>query len=324
MSKKGLLRQRSGLLLTVLLLAGCSGTPFHPTAIPPIPTPTTKLLGSPSGPQPGIWNATAEFGEFIFVVNSTGTGVNEYDFGGINIKTSDDEGYPIKDSKFGSMLDFIMIEGKFDSSTTASGTWKYLKKGGSGTWTAIWSHSAASTPKVSTAVPVSSPTSASPHPSPVPTNIAETYLSQFQPTLVELPFGEYSVGTFAFTSPYSEDPIREGDPIVIHNVKYSHGIFAHAPSRLVYDIGGTYEQLSATLGLVDLINNGVSCGDGVNFVVLLDGREIYRSNRLDMGSEPVDILLPIAGGYELTLTVENGGSDDSDCDWAIWGNPRLR
>ncbi len=173
-------------------------------------------------------------------------------------------------------------------------------------------------------MPISSPTPLDQSPTLVPTNRTAIYLSQFQPTLIELPFGEYSVGKFAFTSPYSEDPIREGDPIVIHSVEYSHGIFAHAPSRLMYDIGGKFEQLSATLGLVDLINNRISCGDGVNYVVLLDGQEIYRSNRLEMESKPVDILLPITGGYELALIVEDGGSDNIDCDWAIWGDPRLR
>jgi hypothetical protein len=162
---------------------------------------------------------------------------------------------------------------------------------------------------------------AEPSQTPVQTNTAVTYLSQFQPTVIELGYGKYSVGKFQFDSDDPADDIHYGDPIVFHGIEYTHGIFAHAPSRLVYNLGShRYVEFIATLGLVEKI----SCGDGVEFILLLDGKEIYRSEVLYPWSAPVDIRVPITDGSELTLLVDAGIQGDNRCDWAIWGDPRLR
>ncbi len=195
------------------------------------------------------------------------------------------------------------------------------------TWQAKWvgtlpPKSVVSQPTVKTVKPTETiePTS-----SYSPQGVEGTYLSKFTPLKVVLPFGKYSVGKFEFPSPYSEDSIRKGDPIVFNDTHYTQGIFAHAPSKLVYDIGGNnFTKLSAQLGLVDSINNGNRCGDGVNYVVLIDGKEVFRSRRLFIGSEIVNLEASISGGKELTLIVEDGGADDFNCDWAIWGDPILR
>ena len=110
-------------LLAVLVMSGCAPAPS------PAPTTTAK---------PGVWKATTNKNDtFTFVVNKKGTGINEYDFGGVNVKTDDEDGYPIKDSKFGSVLSGVTINGELTSYTTATGTWK--NDSGSGTWTAQWS-----------------------------------------------------------------------------------------------------------------------------------------------------------------------------------------
>lgn len=112
-------------------------------ALQPSHSPLQGGSSAPGGntavtPNSGAWEATTDWGTFRFVVNGAGTGVNEYDLPGSTITTTDPAGYPITSGKWGSSLSSITIQGQFDSSTTASGTWKYVGRGGSGTWTATW------------------------------------------------------------------------------------------------------------------------------------------------------------------------------------------
>jgi WD40 repeat protein len=150
---------------------------------------------------------------------------------------------------------------------------------------------------------------------------ATTYLSQLQPTSVELGYGTYSAGKFKFSSDDPADNVHYNDPIFLDGVESPHGIFAHAPSRLVYNLGShSYIEFSATVGLIDKI----SCGDGAEFIVLLDGEEIYRSGVRYPWSMLMDIHVPISGGSELTLIVDPGPDGNSDCDWGIWSDAGLR
>lgn len=144
------------------------------------------------------------------------------------------------------------------------------------------------------------------------------YLSELKPKKVSLGYGTYSVGTFKFSSGDAGDNLHYGDPILLAGVKYPHGIFAHAPSHLIFDIGGKYTELTATIGLIERIN----CGDGADFIIRLDGTEIYRSPTLSATSKPVNIQVSVAGGKELSLMADE--KDSWECDWAIWGDPYLR
>lgn len=179
------------------------------------------------------------------------------------------------------------------------------------------------------ASPAKTPTSPAPRPAKTPTSPAPsspspvgwTYLSEFKPTVVQLGYGTYSVGTFKFSSEDPADDVHTGDPIRMHGVDYPQGIFAHAPARFTYNIDGqSFSEFQATLGLIEKIN----CGDGVEFVLLLDGQEIYHSPRLQQWSTPLKIQVPLSAGSQLSLVVEMGDRSNKDCDWAIWGDPRLR
>jgi len=77
-----------GVIATVVIIAaaifvGCieKKTPITPTETPvlpltPMPTTTPITSPIPTLPMPGKWAASAEFGEFEFVVNKTGTGIS--------------------------------------------------------------------------------------------------------------------------------------------------------------------------------------------------------------------------------------------------------
>ena len=64
-----------------------------------------------------------------------------------------------------------------------------------------------------------------------------------------------------------------------------------------------------------------ACGDGAEFVVQLDGKDIFSSGMLSAFSDPLHLSLDITGGKELKLITLSGG--DNSCDWTIWGNPYL-
>lgn len=95
---------------------------------------------------------------------------------------------------------------------------------------------------------------------------------------------------------------------------YEKGIFAHAPSRLTFDLGGKWKSFSALAGL----QRG---GSSVVFVVRGDGRELFRSPLLQ-GEETREIRVNVAGVKTLELVCEDGG-DGSGSDWSVWFNPQL-
>ena len=144
------------------------------------------------------------------------------------------------------------------------------------------------------------------------------YLSELPPQSTTVGWGTFSIGNYEFTSSDPTDKINQGDPIVVHDVEYPHGLYAHAPSRLVYSLYGDFSQLEVTIGLVDWIE----CGDGVQFVILLDGNEIYRSPTMLASSMPIDVKVSVAGGRNLVLVADARATQH--CDWAIWGDPTLR
>lgn len=173
---------------------------------------------------------------------------------------------------------------------------------------------------------VPAPTLAVPtQPAPTPTTVkaaaTQVYLGDLTPTSTKVGWGKYSVGKFTFTSEEPEDNIHAGDPIAFHGVQYPHGIFAHAPSRLAFDLSSyNFTELTATLGMVEHI----ACGDGAIFIVQVDGVEVYRSKLMFSMSQPVEMTAPVKGGKELVLKVDMGELMDFECDWAIWGDPILR
>lgn len=191
--------------------------------------------------------------------------------------------------------------------TTASGEYRVYvcgkdwEENPTATWQAEWESS-----DMPASIPTLKPTA------------RQVYLSSLTPTYVSVGFGEYSVGTYAFTSEDPTDNIHEGDAIVMHGVAYPHGILAHGPSRIDFDLGDNdYEMLTATVGLLDWIN----CGNGATFVVLVDGEEWYRSPAMLGQDEPQSVEVPIFGSRGLSLIVDDNG--ELSCDMAVWGDPIL-
>ncbi|RYX84122.1 DUF3472 domain-containing protein [bacterium] len=95
---------------------------------------------------------------------------------------------------------------------------------------------------------------------------------------------------------------------------YEKGIFAHAKSRIVFDLGGKWKRFSALGGL----QRG---GNSVVFVVKGDGKELYRSP-LVQGEDTRELQVNVSGVKTLELITEDGG-DGIGTDWSVWFDPKL-
>ncbi len=96
---------------------------------------------------------------------------------------------------------------------------------------------------------------------------------------------------------------------------FARGIFAHAPARHTYQLGGKWETLKGKAGMAQG-NDG-----SVVFVIEADGRELWRSPVV----KPENLQtfeVPVKGVQQLQLRVEDGGNG-AGSDWGLWLEPVL-
>lgn len=103
--------------------------------------------------------------------------------------------------------------------------------------------------------------------------------------------------------------LRSGERI------YEKGIFAHAPSRLVFHTAGDWKRFISMIGL----QRG---GGSAVFVVRGDGRELYRSSLLQ-NDETAMVNVDITGMKTLELVTE-ASPDGNGHAWSVWFDPQLR
>jgi hypothetical protein len=97
---------------------------------------------------------------------------------------------------------------------------------------------------------------------------------------------------------------------------FEFGVGSHAPSKLIWNLGGAYKKFHSYIGLDD----ESACGNGAIWVVKGDGKPLYRSAVLT-SKETDYISLDISGVNALELeTLDNG---DMDCDHADWAGAWL-
>lgn len=96
---------------------------------------------------------------------------------------------------------------------------------------------------------------------------------------------------------------------------FARGIYAHAPAKHEWNLGGAWKNLTGTAGLPD-----GSRGTCV-FVITGDGKELWRSPETSSG-EPRNFALSVDGVKTLVFTVEDAG-DGITSDWGCWFDPKL-
>ncbi|SHK98012.1 NPCBM/NEW2 domain-containing protein [Fibrobacter sp. UWH5] len=105
----------------------------------------------------------------------------------------------------------------------------------------------------------------------------------------------------------------DGNPLRVNGELYVAGIGTHAPSRHVYELPKNATRFTVTCGVDDESGNGV-----VDFIVLLDNREIWRSGRME-GRQVKSADLDIRGGRRISLVTDEMGA--KNFDHADWVNP---
>jgi hypothetical protein len=98
---------------------------------------------------------------------------------------------------------------------------------------------------------------------------------------------------------------------------FTDGLYAHAPSRYVFNLGdgNHWKSFTATAGLQSAATGSVI------FVVKADGKELLRSKSI-AAAAPAHVNVNIAGAKQLELITEEVGGDNR-LAWSIWCDPML-
>jgi hypothetical protein len=103
----------------------------------------------------------------------------------------------------------------------------------------------------------------------------------------------------------------DGQPI-------DRGLAVAAGTTLTYDLRGAYRVFYGKVGTAD----GAPAGSKLRFVVLVDGKEAYRSPDRAAGEGALEIAVNVEGAKALSLRVEPSGVLDPAAV-AVWANPVL-
>ena len=126
---------------------------------------------------------------------------------------------------------------------------------------------------------------------------------------------------------------RWGLPIYNGGQTFDHGLWAPAPSKLMYALNAGYKQFTARIlisafkgephqtEMLEKELNRPGAGT-VRFLVIGDGRTLFESGVVSYATGPQDIAVDVTGVQTLTLEVSD--ADGSDLlDFAVWADGRL-
>jgi len=144
-----------------------------------------------------------------------------------------------------------------------------------------------------------------------------TKLSSLKPKESKVGWGEFLRGNI------SEQLDMDGRPLEIQGSPVEDGLFAHAPSRLVFNLKGKdYKAIRGSVALADRHVDGYN--GSVKFRIVGDGKEIWESETIgpEKGSYPTaKFALNIDGISELELVVDDLGYYGYDT--GVWIAPEL-
>jgi hypothetical protein len=108
-------------------------------------------------------------------------------------------------------------------------------------------------------------------------------------------------------------------PLRIGGVDYPAGLGTHAPMNWAIELDGQGVSFSALVGMQDL---GEKEKGSVEFLVLGEGKVLFKSGILRSGDKAVPVKVDLAGAMTLTLQVTDAGVG-TNADHADWIAPEI-
>ncbi|MCF0215003.1 MAG: NPCBM/NEW2 domain-containing protein [Fibrobacteraceae bacterium] len=107
----------------------------------------------------------------------------------------------------------------------------------------------------------------------------------------------------------------DGNPLHLNGQLFVEGIGTHSPSRHVYLLPPNADRFRVSCGVDDESGNGV-----VEFIILVDDREAWRSGRME-GRQIASADVDVSGARTIALVTDELGA--KNFDHADWVNPVL-
>ncbi|MFC9825014.1 NPCBM/NEW2 domain-containing protein [Streptomyces erythrochromogenes] len=102
---------------------------------------------------------------------------------------------------------------------------------------------------------------------------------------------------------------------------YAKGLGVHAPSEVVYHLGGTADRFTALVGIDDFSTNQGGTG-ATKASVRGDGKVLFTSGKLTGAGGPVQVDLDVRGVKLLHLVVEDANANTA-LDHTSWALARV-
>lgn len=135
-----------------------------------------------------------------------------------------------------------------------------------------------------------------------------TFLDSFKPVSAEVGYGTLGLGGQLG---------YEGKAVSVGRQTYAHALSTHPPARLLFDLGGRFQNFRAEVALNDDVPSGSSYAD---FVVVADGVPVASAPRVSAGEPPRPLTASVAGARRLELLVRTTRWQNSH---AVWLDPQL-
>ncbi len=110
----------------------------------------------------------------------------------------------------------------------------------------------------------------------------------------------------------------EDHPMTLGGYVFAHGLGTHSNSEFVIDLNGAAERFRSIVG----VDDDSKTHGSVVFIVLVDGRELYRSPVLRGRGKCEVVSVPLRGAKQMTLATEDAG-DGIDYDHADWAGAQI-
>lgn len=128
-------------------------------------------------------------------------------------------------------------------------------------------------------------------------------------------------GPVELDSSNGKKPAGDGTPIAFGGVTYAKGLGVHAPSEIVYHLGGRADRFTALVGIDDFSTKQSSAG-ATRASVRGDGRTLFTSPVLKGATGPVPVDIDVRGIRLLHLVVEDANAN-SAFDHTSWAQARV-